>query len=153
MRPGIVLASAAAGRWIPDKPILAHGPNSGQFVITNYDAGVEYRITAGSRSGNTITLGTGGTVACDVFARAPKGVSESSSAYAERRTITSYSVHLNIAECGPGPDCSCHPGWGPHWDSHPTLGSVNAHCSRDEWYENAPPAGFTRSFNEWWRVA
>lgn len=149
---GLAAAAASGGRFVPDKPSLTHGTATGKFTIQNYDASFTYTLSTGSRSGNTITLATSGTVVCTVTAKSLKGTVNSSAGSAERRDRSGYNVHENRSECGPGPECSCHPGFGAHWDTDPQLGSVNPHCSRDTWYWNSPPSGFTDSYSEWWKT-
>lgn len=152
-----VIAAAAAGGmgFVPSKPTLTHAASTGQFTITNYDAALTYVLsaTAGTptRSGPTLSLSNANSIGT-VKARGPKGLTDSAGGTAERKAYTYYSVHENVGECGPGPDCSCHPGYGPHWDTDPQLGSVNPHCSRDVSYKNSTPSGYTDSYSEWWKV-
>lgn len=156
----VVAAAAAGGRFTPPQPTLTHSGN-GVFVISPYDSRLDYTLSNGSaqRSGNQVTLPSS-SMSTDIVAVNPKGRIESTPRFLERKPFaytpdTRYTVHENRGECGPGPDCSCHPGWGPHWDTNNLGQSVNAHCSRDVQYGSAPQLisetgnGYTSSNGEW----
>jgi hypothetical protein len=141
----------------------------GVFAITNPVAGAVYTATNVSGGGTAtwdatnkrFTLSST-TSRWAVTAGWASGAPQSAADYMERRPLTytpdtRYSVHENTGECGPGPDCSCHPGWGAHWDTDPVLGSVNPHCSRDVQYGSAPALinqpGYTNVNGEWIKLS
>lgn len=131
------------------KPTLAHSPGVG-FTITSYDSSYVYVLSAGTRSGDTITLpmSTPATVA----AKGPKGVVASASVTIERRTITynrcefvQTGFELINGPCPVGYTCygTCGPG-------------IN-NCGRALGYtqcglEDYPPSGFTKLNGEWVKI-
>ena len=149
-----LLASAAGGRFVPDTPVLTH-VGAGVFTITNYNASYTYVLSNGAatRNGASITLpSTSMSTTLTVYG--PKGVVASTSRYLERKPLAYTPVYSTVerrGECGPGPDCSCHPGFGPAWDTDPVLGSVNPHCERTTWHGGVliDEPGYTNSNGEW----
>lgn len=160
----IITAAATGGRFDPTKVQLQHS-GAGRFTILNYDPNLTYSLSVNSgsitRSGNLVTL-SAGTSNGSVVASSPKGgIGPAGTCGRKQYSFTPdtrWTAHENRAECGPGPDCSCHPGWGPHWDTSPEGWSVNAHCSRDVSYGSAPQLisetgnGYANNHGEWGRV-
>jgi hypothetical protein len=151
--PALAVSLASGGMGvIAPAPTLSHGPSAGTFVIDNYDAKLRYSITAGTRSGNTITLGTSGTVICQVTAFTQKSVRPSAAKICERRTYTESYVQVGTepGSCGylpcnsPTPDfceggvCYCIycSGGGPIYG----------------YVKDPTPSGYTDSYGEWWKI-
>lgn len=155
----LVSAAAGAGRFVPDKPELNHHTTSGQFIITNYDSRLTYVISSGTRSNDIITLGTSGTVSCDVLAYSPKGVVGSSTANCERRSYTYYTYQCGTTpgNCSYLPNCADCGGCAGCTNCANPSGGLCIFCTGgDPIYctaKNATPAGFTDSYNEWWKVS
>ena len=148
---GLVAAASAGGRSISvSAPTFTHVAGTG-FTISNYDASFVYELTAGTRSGNTITLAM--STPCVVTAYAPKGLVPSTTVTIERRTITFNRCEfvqtgfiLFNGPCPPGSTCygTCGPG-------------VN-NCGQAQGYtqcglEDFPPSGFTKQNGEWVKIA
>lgn len=90
----LVSSAAGAGRIVAEKPSISYTGNSGQFTINNYDPTFIYTITGnGSRSGNTVSV-TVLSGSCVITAKAPKGVSPSTSTtlFRQNRTYTTINV-------------------------------------------------------------
>lgn len=155
-------AGAAAGRFQPENPTIIHGPSTGQFVISNYNAQYQYQISTGTRSGNTISLDTSQIVSTNVTAASPKGGPPySGSSFIERRPYTyswgktgeepgsgECSYLPNCADCGNCPQCAnCGAG----------SGGLCIYCPGPVptygWIKDSTPPGFTDSFGEWWRIS
>jgi hypothetical protein len=158
----IITAAATGGRFVPNKAQLQH-TGTGTFRITNYDPNFSYSLSVDSgsisRSGDTISL-SATTSNATVIASSPKGGVASAGTCGRKpysyTADTRWTAHQNAAECGPGPDCSCLPGWGPHWDTSPEGWSINAHCSRDIYGGSAPALinepGYSNNHGEWGKV-
>jgi len=135
---------------IPERPNLSHGPVAGTFIIDNYDSSLRYVLTAGSRTGNTITLGTSATVQCNVVAYTQKGVVSSASRYCERKTPTQSYVQVGTepGSCSYLPfSCNC---------CAVDSGGLCIFCSGGGpiygWVPDPLPAGYTASYGEWWKI-
>jgi hypothetical protein len=154
--PALTVSLACGGMGVvAPTPTLSHGPSAGTFIIDNYDSNLRYSITAGTRSGNTITLGTSGTVICQVTAFTQKGVTPSAAKTCERKTYTESYVQVGTApgSCGyvpvgqggcntvsfcEGGQCYCIQCFG----GGPIYGYV----------KDATPSGYTDSYGEWWKI-
>ena len=148
--PSIAARTPAGGGLgvIVPKPTLTHTPGVG-FTITSYDPSYVYVLSAGTRSGDTISLpmSTPATVA----AKGPKGVVASSLVTIERRTITfnrsefvQTGFELINGPCPVGYTC------------YGTCGPGTNNCGRSLGYtqyglEDYPPSGFTKLNGEWVR--
>jgi len=166
MRRSVFAAKGLRGAGFqPGKPTFTH-QGSGQFTISPFNPLFTYTITANTGTitrvgaSPSFTVNNNEAIATVTPAFGPVGTP----ALVERKPYemsddTRYTVHENLSECGPGPDCSCHPGFFPHWDygewppGSGNFGSVNPHCSRDNYYGSAPALinrpGYTNSVNEW----
>jgi hypothetical protein len=158
--PALTVSLATGGMGvIASAPTLSHGPSAGTFVIDNYDSNLRYAITAGTRSGNTITLGTSGTVICQVTAFTAKGVTPSAAKTCERRTYTESYVQIGtepgscnyLPFCG-APNCNNCPGCANCTPS----GDLCIFCSGGGpifgWVKDPLPSGYTDSYGEWWKI-
>lgn len=155
---GIIVSTASGGKGvIPSIPTISHGPTAGTFVIDNYDSGLRYVTTAGTISGNTINLGTSGTVQSQIVAYTQKGVIASSGRTLERRTITSSYVQTGTT---PG-TCNYLPYGCPTIQGQQECcgapsGGLCITCSGGgpiySWVEDPTPSGFTKSYGEWWKI-
>jgi hypothetical protein len=135
-------ATSGAGRYTPNKPSISHGASKSVFVIDNYVAAESYSLSQGSRTDNTISLATSGTVSSTVSSIAPKPGSSSPTTVIDRMDYT-YTTY--ISGYGPGP-CNYLPG----------CGYICIYCSpgppQYTTYQNSTPSGYTDSYGEWWRV-
>lgn len=118
-----VTAASAAGRFTPDQPIVTY-LTTGQFTISNYNSSFIYTASNGTVSSGVLTIPTA-TGSSTLIAKAPKGLSNSSSAtiYRQAASQSSYFVATGPAQClySSGPIGGfCGPGtlyaagvWGP----------------------------------------
>lgn len=150
--PNLALAGASAGggrSLVPDAVSIAHAAGTG-FTISNYDSAVSYTLSAGSRSGDAITLAM--STPATVTAQYPKGVASTATVNIERRTITyTYTrdvinFYTHNGPCHVGDTCYGTCGDGSNNCGHPEYG---------DWYykEDSPPAGFTKLNGEWVKIA
>lgn len=158
--PAIVVSMASGGMGvIAEAPTLSHGATAGTFVIDNYDPNLRYSITAGTRSGNTINLGTSGTVICQVTAFTQKSVTPSAAKTCERKNYTESYVQVGTA---PG-TCSYYPQCGGPYDTGAGCtdcgggsGGLCITCSGGGpifgWVKDPVPSGYTESYGEWWKI-
>ena len=153
-----IAGSSSGGRFTPEKPILAHGTQTGDFIISNYDPSLIYNISVNSgtitRNGSVISLSNSDCI-CTIYASPPKGIILSSPATAERKSYT-YSSGQNCVN-------NCQPNGGPSGPNSCWCGSLNPQgdlccggcygqtCSSFN-IKNATPSGYTDSYNEWWKV-
>lgn len=146
----VLLASIGGGRITVGSPTITHAPGVG-FTISDYDASLVYTLSAGSRSGDTITLDW--STPATISACAPKCVSPSAAVTIERRQITYTSPRFILTNfytyngpCAVGDVC------------YGTCGAGINNCGRQEGYyvydgEDSPPAGFVKLNNEWVKIA
>jgi hypothetical protein len=151
--PALAVSLASGGMGvIAPAPILSHGPTAGTFIIDNYDSKLRYSITAGTRSGNTITLGTSGTVMCQVTAFTQKSVRPSAAKTCERRTYTESYVQVGTA---PG-SCGYLPCDSPTPDFCEGGVCYCIYCSGGGpiygYVKDGTPSGYTDSYGEWWKI-
>lgn len=165
-----MLLSAAVNNTEPSTPAFTY-VSTGKFQIAGYTPSHTYAFTLVTGTGAaTLNTATGVVTLSStdarfsVTAKSVRQITSAASGYVERKAYTwtadtRYTVHQNTSECGPGPDCSCHPGWGPHWDTSPEGWSINAHCSRDVEYGSAPAlidqtgSGYINGVNEWMKIS
>lgn len=155
---GIIVSTASGGKGvIPSIPTISHGPTAGTFVIDNYDSSLRYVTTAGTVSGNTVNLGTSGTVQSQIVAYTQKGVIASSSRLLERRTITQSYVQTGTApgSCSYLPHCGSCGNCAGCTNCVPS-GGLCIFCSGGgpiySWVQDPTPSGFNESYGEWWRI-
>lgn len=147
-----LVAAASGGRVPVDLPTLTHVAGTG-FTITNYDAQVVYSLSAGSRTGDAITLAF--STPATLTASSPKGTPTSAPVALERRAITYTSpvfVQTGVNEIFSA-DCSLG---GVYYADGPR----GAGCYRWEpvgYYRNdgedSPPEGFVKLNGEWVKIA
>lgn len=153
----MIATAAGGGRAVAAKPTLTHYTATGQFQITNYDANLTYTlsVTAGTatRSGAIITMSNANSI-CTVTAKLPKSISDSPAATAERKAYTAVQ--------GPADVSYIHglPADGVNIPS--TIGARWLYCTEGQpgeaqhqegtMVKGSLPAGYTDSYNEWWKV-
>jgi hypothetical protein len=162
-------ASAAGGRFTPDKPSIAYsGPlntATHQFTISNYDATYIYTVANATQSTSTVTL-SAATVTGQVSAKSPKGTTASTIAYPETKAPdTTYvpfvqcynpcgncntSVNPHTWSCGCGSPCGDSGGgaWGDCICRGPGYSYWNNYGPTYTW----SGSNYTNGTGEWYRV-
>lgn len=165
------------GLSAPAAPIMNHHTSTGQFVITNYNSTLAYTATLVSGSG-TASLNTSTGVYTlsatparfSITAGYAAAAPQSAQAFMDRRPYTFTNVttctdncRAICCNCFNGASCSgCGPCPGANngcdGDGYCASdgciccgGSVGQTCTTTS-VKNATPAGYTDSFNEWWKV-
>lgn len=145
-------AAAAGGRVSSTKPTITHHTNTGQFVISDYDASFQYVVTVSngtvSRSGNIITVGDA-TATASIYYINGKVVSAVTTA-----ARAPYTYHQEYGQTG------WEYWWPPPYDGAESCGTWSngdPWCRRPTYgwntIKDAPPSGYTDSYGEYWKVA
>jgi hypothetical protein len=137
------MITAGGGRFVPPLTVqrTGLGLSAGQYKIT--DTGyLSYNYTMGgtaTRSGNIVSLAST-TASGTVQAFPPKGITGSAVVNVAR---TPYTFHSSYHH---NPRCASH--W--HSGQCAAWGSPNTHYNGE--VKNSPPANYTDSEGEWWRI-
>lgn len=149
----------------PPTPQMTHGASSGQFVITapSYIPYATYTSTSqtlgagspvGTVTGNTVALGTSGTV--EAYVTGSVGLKSPASTYITRTPYTyntSYFVQTGFytynGPCGffYGPNGPCYGTCGPGTQNCGVVQGYYACCVKDP-----TPPNYQDGYSEWYRV-
>lgn len=155
----MIATAAGGGRAVAAKPTLTHYTVTGQFQIINYDANLTYTlsVTAGTatRTNGIITMSDPNSV-CTVTARLPKSIADSSAATAERKAYTGVPGPADVSYVHPPPQhgvINYGSPIGARW-TYCIEASYGGECPHQEGtnVKASTPAGYTDSYNEWWKV-
>jgi hypothetical protein len=159
------------GGFLRNPPLLSH-TGTGQFTITNYNAGKEYAVFTADgtpQAGTTVSNGVVnmGGVFGEYFVSYASDTKLSRAVKFQRarityrtETTTSCSDNCGVAyDCAGSPVPNCRPCWGSGADGNYCCGGICCGGSRGQTctttsrqVKNPVPAGYTEQYGEWVRI-